>query len=112
MRSLQRRQKPNLDYTMAARSADITRQTAGLLLLYLEGRQTHPFVRDQHQFAHRCGRSGPGRRGHRHRIFGSHDLSALQILPNVSLIPLMSMTSFVLDERQEHCAEMSGGFDH
>jgi hypothetical protein len=27
---------------MAARSADITRQTAGLLLHYLEGCQTHP----------------------------------------------------------------------
>ncbi len=84
--------------SMASRSADITRQTAGSLCPLLVALEAHTIVRDQHQPAHRCGRPGHGRRRHWHWIFGPHDMPAVQILPNVrsKCLPRMNCICLIL----------------
>lgn len=82
--------------TMASRSADITRQTAGSLCPPLVALEAHSLVRDQHQLAHRCGRPGHSRRRYGHWIFGPHDMPAMQILPNVRSKSLLRMNCICL----------------
>jgi hypothetical protein len=80
--------------TMASRSADITRQTAGSAVVALCATAITQFCRNQHQPAHRRGRPGQGRCRDWNRIFGSHDLPAVQIFANVSRTHLLRMISF------------------